>query len=943
MSKLLRTVIGTGLVFGACSSSFGQGTNGWFAECLDPANTQPYSTDYGTLGLRDALIGVSLGVSGTVTYGGGTAPAIYCYLTATTFDAVGRFAFYAGSQGSVQSNFDDQLAFTTGAPTDPVGDFCYAKVLKDGDQDANSVLYGTGGLRTAYVGASKRYAITAWSDADVDVELQTKVIGDAVRLRWRMRNLKADPQTLGLLWGAWTGQRTHNASTVDPSVPPSNQVSHFPLPTVTGVVKGWDVPDDNYYQFVKLPSGKPVRNERRYDINNPKFPAYAEFVFGQTVPYGVRIENLPGPSTPDATSADLIVIGNREDILAGNTMTLHVFGDATGVAEEADVYISNPSFIQRFPPATVAPGESRDVIHYVRSSWGVSDYEDPYTVVLDAPKLISTDSSGLNSLSPNPMTIRAYVDNQYATLDKEVPLNDVRFTIFLPKGLTLASGETAQKTLTVVQPNAVSYVEWRVVADGKVYGNLPFQVTVHPTPGPEKTLSGSVAVSATPKLLLPSGPNMVTIPYGFNDTSMEDILGLQYGVDYVAYKWDADQASYVPALTVDRGIGYWIIPTSDLGYHTLQGAQLPTDTGNGGLLVNLKQGWNMIGNPYSFPVPLSQLIMVVEDSPQDSYTWLDAVANNFVQSSMVYYDRTTGAYGYTQGGDDLLQPHFGYWVYVSTYKPIRMIWPAVFAEGLPNAGRSASNGWVQNDRQWRLQLSARTVNGIDSQNYVGVLPDKKKIAQFQTRKAPAAPNQAVELYIDDTVNGQAARMAQTLTDRAVKKEWTVNVKVPQAGDVTVTWPNLPSCPRNMRYRITDSASNESHDLRSVSGYTFHMNAAGVRKLTLSMEPGGSSRPVIGNVIVTRDGRGGGYNAPVTVNYALSTDALVTVRVLNNQGKEVYTVTRGRSDGAGQNSVTWTMHDNANRTVAPGVYRVEILAETPSGDRVRRMVPINVTR
>ncbi|MBS1709300.1 MAG: hypothetical protein JSS65_11360, partial [Armatimonadetes bacterium] len=60
-------------------------------------------------------------------------------------------------------------------------------------------------------------------------------------------------------------------------------------------------------------------------------------------------------------------------------------------------------------------------------------------------------------------------------------------------------------------------------------------------------------------------------------------------------------------------------------------------------------------------------------------------------------------------------------------------------------------------------------------------------------------------------------------------------------------------------------------------------------------------------------------------------------------KEVYTVSRGRADGTGQNAVTWMLRDSANRAVAPGTYKVEILAETPSGERVRKIVPVNVIR
>jgi hypothetical protein len=161
------------------------------------------------------------------------------------------------------------------------------------------------------------------------------------------------------------------------------------------------------------------------------------------------------------------------------------------------------------------------------------------------------------------------------------------------------------------------------------------------------------------------------------------------------------------------------------------------------------------------------------------------------------------------------------------------------------------------------------------------------------------------------------------------------------GDVTVTWPNLPSVPRNVRAKITDLATGEVRDLRSVSGYTYFMGQAGSREFVVTLEQGGSARPVIGNVMVSSPGRG--VDQIMTVSYALSADALVTVRILSGTGKEVYAVTRGRADNAGENQVTWNLRDSANRAVAPGTYRVEILAETPNGERVRKMVPINVVR
>lgn len=929
------------------------GTNGWFFECIDPMNMTPYSADYGTIGVRDALFGVRAGVTGTVTYGGTNGP---CYgPTARTLRAEGRLSFLVGATGSLQTSFDDNLALTVGSPTDPVGDYCFGKILKDGDKDANSVLYGSNGLRTAYVGASKRYLITAWGDADVDVELQVKILGDAARLRWRMRNLKADAQALGLFFACYPGMRTENAGISDSTG--ANQADSL-LATATGNPKRTT---EGYIGFITLPTGKPVRNWRRYDVTNPKFPAFANFNFGQTDAYGMHIDNIPPSYTPDATSADLFLIGNHEgpvaSLMFNNTVRTVVAGDVEtnpSPNEEADIFLNEACFLQRFPAQLVGPGLSRDVVHYVRAPWGVADYTDPYTAVIDAPRLIATDTAGVNGLSPNPFSIRAYVDNQYSTLDKEVSLHQVRMTIFLPNGLTLGTGEAQQKTLDLVQPNEIAAVNWTVVSDGKVFGDLPYQIKIEPTPGPSKILNGIIKVSATPKIELQNGANLVTIPYTFQDSSMDKILGMQTGVDYTAFRYDPDQSQYIPALTVDRGIGYWILPKTNLGFKPLTGGVLPADQATGGLLVSLHQGWNLIGNPYSYAIPLNQLVLVVEDSPQDSYTWTDAVSNNFVQSSLIYWNKDDslpggGTYNYTNGSADNIQPHRGYWIYVSTFKPVRISWPAVFAEGLPNSGRKPSKNtivdptWSQGDRQWRLQLSARTVNGIDSQNYVGVASDKKVLTQNVLRKAPASPGQNVELSIEDTIDGAITKLTQALVPRTSTKEWTLNVKAREAGDVTVTWPNLASMPRNLRFKITDPASGESHDLRNVSGYTFRLSEPGVRKLKISVEPGGSSRPVIGQVVVTRSGGAKSASAPVSVSYSLSTDANVTVRVLSNLNKEINTISMNKPVSSGQNTATWTLRDSANRTVAPGQYNIEIVAETLTGERVRRIVPVTISR
>lgn len=966
----VRWLAGMGLAVGLVSSAAAQ--RGWFFECIDPENEEPYSNPYGIIGVDNQLMGIRMGTVGTVTYGGETGP---CYApSARTLPAPGRFAFGVPGEGSVQSTFDDGMAYTVGWPQDPVGSFSYAQIDKGltEDGDGNRFGFGLGGLRGSFVGASNRYFVALGGDNEVDVRLTVRVIGDAARLQWDLRNVTGTTRTLGLRFGAYVGMRTGDPSVVD--VTGNNQANSL-LSTLTGAdpdqnfIVGKQTPE-GYVGWNITPTTKPLRTGRNFLRRSPNFPAWAKFMFGQTEAYGSRVENTD-QAIKDQTPVDQFIVDDFGDgqfpgLLRNNEggddnwIRNRIFQDfSTGdplldpnappPLEENDSLLNEVAFAQVWAPANVVPGGTRTIVHYVRSVWSVGDYEDPYTALVDAPRLIASDQGqgeGQNGLEPNPFRIVVYVDNQFAQIDKEVPLNDVRISLKVGNGLQLADGEPSTKVIARIGPNVISDISWEVEATGEISGYIPWEVTIQPTPGPQKTLKGNVLVAATPQVFLGEGPNLITLPWGYADTSLDQVFGLVSGRDYVAYRWDADVNGYTAAVSAERGRGIWVVPTSDLGLRALQGSITPPDIPSGGLAVNLKRGWNLIGNPYNYPVPLAQLTGVADDNPRQSFTWQEMVTLGFVSNSLAFWERDPndpgdGVYRFTQGVETLLQPHVGYWVFVNTSRPVRIFWPAVFLEELPNSGRSSEEQWRQTDRQWRLELVARTNESIDAENYVGVAANRETANRLRLPKPPPAPGQKLELSVVDTADAEATRLTHSFADRMGRKEWKVMVRSEKSGEVTLTWPTLSSIPRNVRFRIVDEAAGTTRDLRMLSGYTVNFDQPGTRELKLQMEPGAAARPVIGNVIVGRAGRD--RNSPLTLTYSLSAEASTTIRVLTAGGREVFTVTRGRADRVGENTATWLLRDNADRAVAPGNYRIEIIAETPTGERVRKIVPVNVVR
>ncbi len=919
----------------------------WVGECLDPENDQPYTPDASSFGPAPTqLMGALIGVSGTVTYGGEAGP---CFAPARDLDFAGRFCFGVPGGGSVQSSFDDGMALTMGWDNDAAGDFTYAFIVGEDGDPANGELFGEAGIGT-FVGASKRYVRVNTVPANFEnlqVELELKILADTARMRWRFFNTSADvSSSYGLVFvcAPWMFSDQPDTS----GALQANEVlltAGGGAPTRTSMEKVFFNPG-GYTAFNTFPDGRPIRTEKKRDRNDPDFPAYLQTLFSQTEAYGLKFDTGPTESSPDGSLAELIKIGTYDNTGRDNTPQTNLYFDPTGTVDDNDYLLLNnggAQVLMTYSPVLVQPGGNAEIIQYVRTNWSVGSYTDPYTVILDAPRAVHY-APGAQNTGPQAFNVRTWIDNQYATIDREVPLVNVKVTITLPAGLSLQSGSLVQQVGTIA-PNAIIPVDWTVVSDGETFGDLPVSVTIEPTPGPAKTITTTVRVAAKPTMTLPAGPNLVTFPYQFQDNSLDHIFDLTAGVDYVAYNWDADLRAYTPTTNVQRGVGVWMIPNATIDSFDLQGADVPQDTNEGGLFVNLKPGWNMIGNPYNYGVSIYQLVGVAEDNPSNSQTWLELVQSNVISSSLTYFEPNPSVPGggtyKVQSGNVLMEPHRGYWVFVRSPKVVRLVWPALFQETLPGITTRSVERFAQTDREWRLQLSARSTTGFDSDNFVGVVTDRNRAKQLDVPKAPMAPGQQLELAVLDEFNGEQTRMAQSINDRQGRHEWKVNVKSEQAGEITVTWPNLPSLPRNLRAKITDDATGEKRDLRAASGYTFRMDQPGVRSFTLSIEPSGNSRPVIGNVLVQPSGRES--NSPVVINYSLSADALVTVRILSATGKEVFTITRGRSDSAGENSATWTLKDNANRAVAPGTYKVEILAETPNGERVRKIVPINVIR
>jgi hypothetical protein len=948
MSSNLRKIWGGFILAAVAAGANGQS----WSLCIDPDNTAPYSNDFGFNSVANSLMRVTMGASGTVTYGGDGGP---CFDPAITANAAGRIGFASGSQGSIQTAFDNNMLYTFGMPTDVAGTWGYACVVTADPEtptDLTKTTYGSTGFNILYAGASNRYI---HSEADVDgvrVVCDIQQIGDGTRIRWRLTNT-GDPQLVGLWFGQWIAML---ASAPDPTT--GTQASGGPI-----AQKG---------PYIVVPGHKPPIIQTRYIRSQlgATFPQYVEFNFGQSSAYGFKVDMGPSTAQNDGTQASEVVVGNGFFLL-GNPDGGD--GDMPDVILPDNFIPANlTGYIQKFNPISLGTNSARVVTQYFRNSWGQSNYSGltqvapggsgtGYTATVDAPRLVSTDTdeaaTETNGLFKNPFIIRAILDNVggFGDVNNGLPQNQIAVTLTLPTGLNFVGfpPSTRSRTLNMATVNIIQLgsVDFNVEADGIENGDLPYSVRFSAVPGGVKTVNGTVRIAATKRYrLLDVGgaptANGITTPFIFNDSSWETVLGLVSPTEFQAFAWNPQLKGYVISTSAARGHGVFIVNNTGNEISSPLGGDPQTPPGttpNPGdntatYIIQLKSGWNLIGNPFNYPITLGQLTAAVTGGTSGS--WQDAVNAGAVNSTLAYWNVPTQSYRYVTGNSAQIMPNIAYWVFVRTAADVTLGFPPVFSPGLPGSSRAADE-WTQSDKQWRLQLVARTERAADDQNFIGVASSTANANNLRIMEPPMAPTQDIALSSEASLNGELTRIAQNLSEKAGKQEFKVTVQSVKDGEVNLTWPNISTIPKNIRLRLVDVATNTSRDMRTSSGYAFQATANSTREFKIQMDLGQGTKAVIGNMLVTRSGRAN--NSPFNITYTLSAPATTTIRILGPSGKEVFTVTRGRADNAGENTATWNLKDNANRSVAPGTYRVEILATTAEGDNVRRIVPVNVIR
>ena len=214
-----------------------------------------------------------------------------------------------------------------------------------------------------------------------------------------------------------------------------------------------------------------------------------------------------------------------------------------------------------------------------------------------------------------------------------------------------------------------------------------------------------------------------------------DDLGPQSDKEWRIFSWDTSLPGYreAPLLPIERGRSYWLITrrSAELDTDPIPGSSTATDSSFG---VSLRSGWNMLANPFDFPVEWRSIL--IDGVP----TGLDTLVE-------LPWAWSTSPPRYVANVSEL-RPFEGYWVWCER-DSARLTIPAVeVARAAPGPSQLGGDIATQSDASlWEMQFVVSTCGVEDRCNVVALRSDAaSEWDRLDRSEPPPGPGNSVCLY-----------------------------------------------------------------------------------------------------------------------------------------------------------------------------------------------------
>ncbi len=629
------------------------------------------SIDAAKADITNEYVGASVGISGDVTfeYPGGRTE---------TYDIPGRWSAYIIS-GDPKTSVDDNGNIIFVGDEWPCGVFGTFRVKIDdlaprfvGDPE-------TGGWQKIPItyefprvgmgeGNAGPYMESIWrivesgegASVDVSTKIRVSLVRDLVRFEITQTNNGNVAANVGFeIFG--DVEVSEETSLIDIEYVPGQGRLYSALDTSRGYGQLWEpgeVPD--YFRFfddMSDPGVTTLNIVDKHDATRPDYLAIGEFL--DLSPYGIW---LPEDYNPDPL---------------------------------APVY--DFSWLLCWKQQSVPPKGSRTIVTYygigpASSEWtyksGSRLVHDSAVLAVQTPRSVGFDytPAGDDGFNPGNFDVDAYVYN-LSTDPGPFVLRDVDVSIYLPEGLELVSPMNATQTIgSIPSATEATPITWTVKPTGEKAGALELYVIARDNEtGWQQIVRRNVYVPAAKRSNFRPNWQLVSVPFTFNDPDITRIFsGVGSGNIFAQY-YDAESNRYRELEQVSPGQAFWVnLPGITSGTQLLSladDARIVGEQNQKQLLdysIELKKGWNLVGNPFVYPVYWGQLL-VYNESANLTVNMETAVENNWISKTIYKWNAEKNGYDSLKDTDTQLVPWVGHWVRAK--RPITLYFrPPIYPE-----------------------------------------------------------------------------------------------------------------------------------------------------------------------------------------------------------------------------------------------------------------------
>jgi len=405
---------------------------------------------------------------------------------------------------------------------------------------------------------------------------------------------------------------------------------------------------------------------------------------------------------------------------------------------------------------------------------------------------------------------------------------------------------------------------------------------------------------------------MVSVPANLSNASINGVVGDELGpadpTVWRSFKW-INGAYQENAGNLALGSAVWLISKEGASINTSNGYSTALLTGK---TINLANGWNQVGNPYNFPIQLTD----------DSQVQLSTT----VEQKLHQY---SGGENYTES--TIMQPGTGYWIYSSGSGTIKINPIFGFNSSSKQLASKTTIGWkatievvagLQRDKVTAFGLHPEASNGYDRRDFHEPPVIGEYISAYFKHPEAGSLNEDIRLEGEDLYT------------------WPLAIETNQRGIAEISIPDIYGIPNYLEVKLYDPVSRIVYNMRdeasiritsqgSENPYYLELLVGSSEQVEDQLDAMG----VVPSTFELAQNTPNPFNPVTNIRVSLVEDAKVTLKVYNLLGEEMNTLVLNRSLGKGNHRFIWAGKDDNGNQLPSGVYLYRMEVNSPHGHQL----------